>query len=105
MIKLSLILIGSLVAFFVLPGILAAIAGVVFLGASCALVISGLGSLFSAFGSLISTILGVLFSIVATCVILAVLGVGLPVLLILAIPAGLLFLFGSLFCTLVCVVV
>ena len=32
-------------------------------------------------------------------------GFDVPVLLILAIPAGLLFLFGSLFCTLVCVVV
>ena len=105
MIKLFLILLGSLVAFYILPETLAAIAGVVFIGAFFALLISGLGSLFSAFGSVVSTIFGAILSILAALVVLVVLGVGLPVLLVIAIPVGLLFLCGCMFCTLLCGVV
>ena len=100
--KLSLILLGSLVAFFALPGILAAVVRFVFIAALFGLVFTGLGYVFSAFGSVVSTVFGAIFSVLATLVLLVVLGVSLPVLLILALPLGMLFLGGCLFCTLVC---
>ena len=105
MIKLSLILLGSLVAFFILPGILAAIAGFVFIAALFGLVFTGLGYVFSAFGSVVSTVFGALFSVLASLVLLVGLGGSLQVLLMLARPLGMLFLVGCLFCTVVCGVV
>ena len=104
MIKLSLILLGSLLAFLVLPGILAVIAGAVFIGSLFALVFQVMGSLFSAMGSVISTLFGLFFSLVTTLVVLAVLGVSIPILIVGAL-LGTLFLFGCLFCTLVCGIV
>lgn len=104
MIKLSLILLGSLIAFFVLPGILALVAGAVVIGSLFALVMQVMGSVFSAFGSVISTVFGILFSVVTTIVVLAILGVSLPILAV-AVVFGMIFLCGCLFCTLVCGIV
>ena len=105
MIKLSIIFLFSLVAFFVLPGIFAAIAGVVCFGAFVALVAWVIGSLFSVLGSVLSSLFGAIFSLIAAVALLVVLGVSVPVLLMIAIPLGLLLLCGGLFCTLVCGVV
>ena len=105
MIKLTLILIGSFIAFFVLPGALAGIAGIVFVAAFFGILFSVIGSLFSALGSVVSTVFGLIFSVISTLVLLVVLGVSIPVILLFAIPVGMFLLLGGLFCTVLCGVV
>jgi hypothetical protein len=86
----------------VLPGVLAAIAGFVFLGAVIALLVSVLGSILSFLGSIAASVLGGLVSIFATLALVACFVFSFPVLLVILIPIGLLVLIGGLFCTVIC---
>ena len=105
MIKLIALVIALTLAVLFLPEILALVAGVVLIGALGALLISGVGFVFSCFGSAAASLVGGLFSVLLALAILAIIGVSIPLLLLILVPIGLMLLLGGLFFTVLCGVV
>lgn len=102
MIKLLTFLLLAAIGFFVLPEVLAVIAGILFFAGFFPLILTGIGSFLSLLGSTLSTLLGVLLTLVSMVAISVIILIGLPVFLAVMIPLGFLILAGGLFYSLLC---